>query len=246
MTFHQTFAPRDLVIVLLLVVLEGLLSVDNALVLGLLARALPDRQRGKALTYGLIGSFLFRLIAVAAAGWLLKWRVVKLLGGCYLVYVSLTHLLFRRKKKPDSGSSPGRGFWMAVLSIELTDAAFAVDSILAGIALVGPAPDARSIHPKLWIVVVGGMLGVVLMRFAARGFIWLLDRFPRFELSAYLLIAVVGFKLVADWAFGGKNGRVDFESPDRPEFWVFWGLMTVGVAIGFLPERRSDLTKSAA
>jgi YkoY family integral membrane protein len=239
---HQTFAPRDLLIVLLLVAMEGLLSIDNALVLGLLARRLPDRQRGKALTYGLIGSFLFRLAAVAAAAWLLEWRIVKLLGGGYLVYVSGRHLLFHRKKHPPAAvaATGSRGFWTAVLSIELTDAAFAIDSILAGIALVGPAPDAKSIHPKLWIVVVGGMLGVVLMRFAARGFIWLLNRFPRFETSAYLLVAVVGLKLVADWAFGGPAGRLDFESASRPEFWVFWGLMAASGAVGFLPRKRAD------
>jgi YkoY family integral membrane protein len=242
---HQTFAPRDLLIVLLLVAMEGLLSIDNALVLGLLARRLPDRQRGKALTYGLIGSLLFRTAAVAAAAWLLEWRVVKLLGGGYLVYVAVRHLVFHRKKRAAAAAaetvSGSRGFWTAVLSIELTDAAFAVDSILAGIALVGPAPDPKSIHPKLWIVVVGGMLGVVLMRFAARGFIWLLNRFPRFETSAYLLVAVVGCKLIADWAFGGPGGRTNFESASRPEFWLFWGSMAAAAAVGFLPGRRAEV-----
>jgi YkoY family integral membrane protein len=238
--FHQTFAPRDLLLVLLLVLLEGLLSIDNALVLGLLARRLPASQRAKALSYGLIGSFAFRLAAVAAAGWLLKWSVVKLLGGGYLLYVVGNHFVSSGKKPARERTELPTRFWPAVLSIELTDAAFAIDSILAGIALVGPSPVAGSIHPKLWVVMLGGMLGVVLMRFAAAGFIWLLHRFPRFELSAYLLVTVVALKLIADWAFGGPDGVLNFEATGRPEFWVFWGLMAGGCAIGFLPARRMD------
>ena len=79
-------------------------------------------------------------------------------------------------------------FWPTVAVIEFTDIAFAVDSILAAIALVGPPPPdddpTQRTHPKLWVVVTGGMLGVILMRFAAVLFIRLLDRFPRFETSA--------------------------------------------------------------
>jgi YkoY family integral membrane protein len=267
--FHQTFAPRDLLLVLLLVLLEGLLSIDNALVLGLLARRLPVSQRAKALSYGLIGSFGFRVAAVATAGWLLKWPVVKLIGGGYLLYVVARHFFEARAgrhrskdislRSDDSrhgrdaratrdvahASAPGKPsggrakFWPAVLSIEITDAAFAIDSILAGIALVGPVPAGMPVHPKLWVVLIGGMLGVVLMRFAAAGFIWLLGRFPRFEISAYLLVTVVALKLVADWAFGGPGGALNFESASRPEFWIFWGAMATACAIGFLPERET-------
>jgi len=92
--FGQTFQPHDLLIVLLLVVLEGVLSIDNALVLGLLARRLPVPLQKKALTYGLIGAFVFRFLAIAVATKLLEWRFIKLLGGGYLVYVAVKHLLF--------------------------------------------------------------------------------------------------------------------------------------------------------
>src|SRR6478672_13792700 len=92
--FGQTFEFHDLFIVGLLVVLEGVLSIDNALVLGLLARRLPKHLQSKALTYGLAGAFVFRVIAIAAAAYLLHWRFVKLLGGAYLVYVSAKHFFF--------------------------------------------------------------------------------------------------------------------------------------------------------
>src|SRR5258708_3774081 len=95
--FNQTFEFHDLLVIALLVILEGALSIDNALVLGLLARRLPKSLQGRALTYGLIGAFVFRIIAIATATYLLKWRIVKLLGGGYLIYVAVKHLFFETK-----------------------------------------------------------------------------------------------------------------------------------------------------
>src|SRR5690242_1939468 len=89
--FGQTFDLHDLIIIGVLVVLEGVLSIDNALVLGLLARRLPKKLQEKALTYGLVGAFAFRAVAVLTAAYLLRWRWVKLLGGAYLLWVAFKH-----------------------------------------------------------------------------------------------------------------------------------------------------------
>ncbi len=284
---NQTFQPHDLLIVLLLVVLEGVLSIDNALVLGLLAKRLPKPLQRRALTYGLVGAFVFRLVAIAIATKLLEWRVVKLMGGAYLIYVALRHLFFagppehekivvgadglpiavdeqtgRALNQEELGeemlrqthganvdtdliiSTHSKKFWSAVAAIEMTDMAFAVDSILAAIALVGPAPSetpSGRLHPKLWVIITGGFLGVALMRFAAIIFIRLLDRFPRFEISAYLLVFVIGGKLVADWHFNADQILLDFHSPGSLAFWVFWLMMLLCFSVGFLP--REDAAK---
>src|SRR5688500_18574799 len=92
--FGQTFDAHDLFVIGLLIILEGVLSIDNALVLGLLARRLPKRLQGRALTYGLVGAFVFRILAIATAALLLRWRIVKLLGGGYLIYVAAKHFLW--------------------------------------------------------------------------------------------------------------------------------------------------------
>src|SRR5437762_3022335 len=187
--FGQTFSPHDLIIIGVLVVLEGVLSIDNALVLGLLARRLPKALQAKALTYGLIGAFVFRLLAIGTASYLLHWRIAKLLGGLYLVYVAVKHFLWEKETVGDEtltvddhgqpvlvdhaghvltekqlgfagplGPAPARShlpivdyaharsthsraFWIAVAVIELTDIAFAIDSIVAAIGVVGPPPD---------------------------------------------------------------------------------------------------------
>lgn len=282
--FSQTFQVSDVAVIGLLVVLEGVLSIDNALVLGLLAKRLPPNQRGRALTYGLVGAFVFRFVSIFTAQLLLKWTIVKLLGGGYLLYVALKHFLFEGKSEesepkfaigPDghplvdddaelaesgsnaasgtvaksSGKSGGKSpsgtsyaaFWPTVFVIEATDIAFAIDSILAAIALVGSNPNKSGLHPKLWVVVTGGMLGVILMRYAAVVFIKLLERFPRFEVSAYLLVCVIGIKLVVDWfahsQYAGSFGPwVDFHSLRSPAFWIFWVMMLGCLGYGFIPK----------
>ncbi|HEX8341795.1 MAG TPA: hypothetical protein VF624_12870 [Tepidisphaeraceae bacterium] len=290
----QTFQGHDIMVVALLIVLEGTLSVDNALVLGLLAKRLPPGMRKRALTYGLIGAFVFRVAAIGFAAWLLHWPVVKLLGGGYLIYVALNHFFFagrsddkhrvkigsdghavlhdddepltntereqeidRRLPFPDKldPSRPGTvvdvvtpetdmrrfsKFWPTVIVIELTDVAFAVDSILAALAFIPPNPDPSKTNPKLWVVLLGGFIGVVLMRVAAVVFIRLLERFPRFETAAYLLVTVIGLKLVIDWAGNRYFGEhtIDFHSPTSVPFWAFWISMIICFGIGFMGGRK--------
>ena len=289
--YGQTFDVADLGIIALLIVLEGVLSIDNALVLGILAKRLPKHQQQKALTYGLIGAFVFRIIAIITATFLLKWTVFKLLGGGYLIYIAVKHFLEARNPekegmKLDASGNPilvdeetreplppgeeqreaearipapsavldyaksGRGvaaFWPTVFVIEMTDIAFAIDSIVAAIGVLPPLPPGTpegTRNPKLWLLITGGMLGVVLMRFAAVLFIKLLDRFPRFETAAYLLVTVIGLKLVVDWggnkffATAANEHPVDFHSPRSPAFWIFWVAMAICFVIGFLPKRK--------
>jgi predicted tellurium resistance membrane protein TerC len=138
-----------------------------------------------------------------------------------------------------------------VAVIELTDIAFAVDSILAAIALVGSPPPghpAGAVHPKLWVVISGGLLGIVLMRVAAAVFIRLLDRFPRFESAAYLLVAVTGGKLIADWGFNTASDphRLNFHDWHHPEFWVFWGLMIASFSVGFIRPKDRHAAESVS
>lgn len=171
---------------------------------------------------------------------------MKLLGGAYLVYVALKHFVFSDQPEVPARQTEqrqSRAFWAAVIAIEFTDVAFAADSILASIALVGPIPPNSStqIHPKLWLIILGGLLGVILMRMAASAFIKLLRRFPRFETTAYLLVGTVGVKLIADWWYDATRNRLDFQSPSSPAFWVFWSLMTLWIALGFIPQRKPVL-----
>lgn len=310
--FGQTLEWLDLLTVGLLIILEGVLSIDNALVLGLLAKRLPKSQQKRALTYGLVGAFVFRAIAILMASYLLQWKVVKLIGGGYLAYVALKYFLYEmwseesehieldkyghpilvddtsgeevdtqkyegeieaRTAVPvdmiaplQNGGQNGNGiasgspgdlaragavppakkikyakFWPTVLVIELTDIAFAVDSILAALALISTKePEGGGFNPKLWVVFLGGILGVILMRIAAVVFIKMLERFPRFELSAYLLVLVIAVKLIVDWNFNSgveHDPRFDFHAVGSPAFMTFWIAMALSFLVGFLPKK---------
>lgn len=262
--YGQSFEAHDLAVIGLLVVLEGVLSIDNALVLGVLARRLPKHQQKKALTYGLIGAFVFRFAAIGMAAFLIKWTLVKLLGGAYLAYIAVKHFLFESHAEHDAqietaehqqqaiaaadGASTAKGFdkhfWWTVAVIELTDIAFAVDSILAAIGVVGtPKPLTEGgPNPKLWVIVAGGFIGVIMMRFAAIIFIKMLEKFPRFHSAAYLLVLVIGVKLLIDWA-GYQfhfHEKFNFHDIKSPAFWVFWLSMIACFCVGFLPDKKKQ------
>jgi YkoY family integral membrane protein len=244
--FGQTFAPGDLATIALLIVLEALLSIDNALVLATLANRLPHDQRMKALSYGLVGAFVLRLIAIFAAATLIRYSFLKLLGALYLLWVAGGYFFRKQKRSHESDAKMVAGrdsLWRTIAAIEFTDLAFAVDSVLAAVALVGPPPPGShsEIHPKLWVIVLGGMIGLVLMRFTAAGLSRLLERFPQLHLSAYLLVMLIGLKLLIDWAANDSQHphRLDFGDPTRVEMWLFWGAAVLCLVAGVLLPRKS-------
>ena len=234
---HISITSHDLALIGILTFLEGILSVDNALVLAILARHLPKEQQKKALTYGLFGAFAFRLIALLLVSTLVKWTWVKFVGGGYLIFLAVKHLFFVSPAEPEPSESTkakaaGASFWKTVVMIELTDIAFAADSILAAVAMTN----------KLWVVYIGGVLGIVCMRLAASQFIRLLEKFPRLERTAYLLILVIGIKVVIE---GLQLPDVDFHSPSEKAFWIFWSIMGLCMGYGFLPSNGAKKSEGA-
>jgi len=218
----------DIFLVLFLIFLEGVLSVDNAVVLAIMVKHLPPKQRTRALTYGLVGAVFFRLAALSLATLLMQWRWVKFVGGAYLLFIALKHLL-RKEDAPEVNPSINRAnFWTTVLWIEIMDIVFAVDSILAAVAL----------SQKLWVVFVGGMSGAILMRFAASGFSRILDRFPGFERTAYQLVLLIGMKIFLE---GFHLPMLEFGSPRHPAFWVFWTFMALTIVGGFFGAKKAGI-----
>jgi YkoY family integral membrane protein len=223
-----TTLTQDLFLVGFLVFLEGILSIDNALVLAMMVKHLPPKMRRKALTYGLAGAFAFRLLALFMVAQLMQWNWVKYVGGGYLLLIAAKHFTFPAHPESKESHPTKTSFWKTVIMIELMDIAFAVDSILAAIALT----------QKIWIVFTGGIFGIILMRFAATGFVGLLHRFPGLEDSAYLLVGTIGVKLILE---GLHLPHVDFHSASEPAFWGFWGSMAGIILFGL---RKTKNTKT--
>jgi YkoY family integral membrane protein len=223
--------------VLTLVILEGLLSADNALVLAVMVRHLPAKQQKQALRYGLWGAFAFRLIAVVLSAVLMRFWIFKVVGGLYLVYLALAHFLGAHDSSRDeAGSAAGekrrgawrKSFWGTIVSVELADVAFSIDSILAAVGMAESLPEHYGDNWKLAIVYLGGVLGIITMRYVAGYFIVLLDRFGGLATAAYLLVAWIGLKLVVGGLHTG--GQIDAEIPG----WLFWSVMIAIALIGLV------------
>lgn len=180
-----------------LVLLEGLLSADNALVLAVMVKHLPKEQQKKALFYGIIGAYVFRFIAIGLGTFLIKFMLVKVIGAAYLFYIAYGGIF--KKSGDDKIENKGFSFWKTVLLVELMDIAFSIDSVIA----------AFGVSNQVWVLFMGGIIGVLMMRGVAQLFLKLIDRIPELERAAFLLIAIIAGKMLAG-AFGFEMPHVLF------------------------------------
>jgi YkoY family integral membrane protein len=212
-----TFEYTDLLTIFLLVVLEGLLSADNAMVLAVLVMGLPRAQRKKALRYGIFGAFAFRTIAIAFAVYMIRLQWVKLVGGLYLLYLPYRHFFGHEGGHQRGVAAPAKAwlgmsaFWATVVKVELTDIVFAVDSIIVAVAM----------SPKTWVVLTGGILGIIAMRLVIGQLLTIVERFPILVDGAFVIIAWVGVRLLVEYLHRG--GYIAWEVPE----WLGFGLIAV-------------------
>ena len=192
------FTGTGLLVMLNLVLSEGLLSFDNAIVLAIMVSHLPKEQSYRigplemsiqqwALTAGIFGAYIFRIIAIVLGTYLIQFWTLQLLGGGYLLWLSYEHFFAGPMKKTEI-TAYGKGFWATVLKVELMDIAFSVDSILAALGL----------SKRVWVILMGGMLGILCMRLVAGVFIRLIVRFPLFRHTGYALVGLIGYRLVSE------------------------------------------------
>jgi YkoY family integral membrane protein len=224
----------DFVTIALLVALEGLLSADNAMVLAVLVLGLPKHQQRKALRYGMVGAFAFRSIAILLAAYLIRLGWVKLFGAGYLLYLVYRH--FRGGPEGSDRRTPPAAqawlgltpFWSTVVKVELTDIVFAIDSILVAVAM----------SPKTWVILSGGVLGIVMMRMVIGQLLALVERYPTLVDGAFVIIAWVGAKLLVEYLH--SEGYIGFEIPK----WLSLGLIVVifGIALTYalLQEKKKE------
>jgi YkoY family integral membrane protein len=214
MQFSQelhALSGADGLAVVTLAILEGILSVDNSLVLAIMVRSLPKVQQKKALMYGILGAFFFRMVALIFAAHLMRFIAFKIIGGAYLVYLAMKHMFFFYKEDAhQSRPKAAASFWQTVLLVELTDIAFSIDSITTAVAM----------SDKLIVVWLAGIMGIIFLRFAAGILIRLLEKLPKLEDLAYQLIFFVGTKLLLE----GFHIEISHA--------VFWMMMAVIAILG--------------
>lgn len=237
--FFSHFAQPDLktalLIVLNLVLIESLLSVDNAAVLATLVMDLPNEQRKRALRIGIVFAYIFRGIALVSAGYLIKISWLKLLGGGYLLYLCADFFYQRSKKKKEGGdeeevavSQPRKLpflniFWSTVVMVELMDMTFSLDNVFAAVAFTS----------NIYLVCLGVFIGIITMRIVANYFVQLMERFPFLDAVAFTVIGVLGVRLCLDFicTYFPESSLYHLLHEERTS--LYFSMLTV--AIFFLP-----------
>ncbi|WP_010301961.1 TerC family protein [Kurthia senegalensis] len=246
-------------VLLVLIVLEGLLAADNAVVMAVMVKHLPKAQQKKALFYGLIGAFIMRFGALFMITLIVEWWWVQAIGAAYLLFISVKNIIDLRKHKEEndehsdehsdepSKKKKGSGFWMTVVKVEAADLAFAIDSMLAAVALAVTLPhwgnwDIGGINGgQFTVMFLGGVIGLVIMRFAAQAFVKLLQKYPQLETAAFLIVGWVGVKLTVMTLAHKDVGILDEHFP-HSFAWkaVFWTVLVVIAVGGYVMGVRSS------
>jgi len=202
------------IIILQLIFLEGILSIDNAAVIGALVAPLPDdkhvewpkslqrfgewlhpvlgNQRLAALRVGLLGAYAGRGAMLFMTNFLIHNSWIKLIGALYLIHLAFDNLedITGGGGEEDGEFQPVKvqSFWATVLTVETMDLVFSIDNVVAAVSL----------SDKIWVVMVGVGIGILTMRFAAGVFSYAVTREPILKQAAYVLVLNIGVELILD------------------------------------------------
>ena len=235
--FIQPDPRTAFLVVLNLILIESLLSVDNAAVLATMVMDLPNKERKRALRIGLFLAYLFRGTALVFASILIKINWLKLVGGGYLLFLCANffykRISKRKKHIPDKGKEeikhPKRifsmnQFWSTVILVEIMDMTFSLDNVFAAVAFTS----------NIYLVCLGVFIGIITMRIVAGYFVKLMERFSFLDTAAFLVIGILGLKLCLNFyctAYGDGGYLCSLLEGEKADF--IFSLTTV--TIFFLP-----------
>ncbi len=232
--FQDISFQQGLLIVLNLILIESLLSVDNAAVLATMVMDLPKEQRKRALKYGIIGAYVFRGICLVLAAWLVKIWWLKPLGGLYLLYLFFDYLKTKAtpKKADDTLNKEenriykytiGRfgKFWSTVILVEIMDLAFSIDNVFAAVAFTS----------NIYLIWTGVFIGILAMRFVAQSFVRLMEKYPFLETSAFVVIGVLGIKLLLSLPIHFLPDFAAIKFIEGERFDLFVSIVTVAIFV---------------
>lgn len=220
MDLGSLFAGLDLgaalPVIVSLIILEGLLSVDNAMVLAAMVQHLPGHQKQLALRLGIIGAYVMRFACLFAVNLIIQFPLLHLLGGLYLIHLMTSNLGVAEEGEADAHSAAGKGLVATIIAVELADLMFSIDNVVAAVAM----------SPKLWVVCTGVGIGILAMRFVAGIFVKLIERLPILNQIAFLLVGFVGGQLVFE----------QFTHIELTEVQKFSGIMAI-IAAGLIYDK---------
>lgn len=214
-------------VLIVLIALEAVLSADNAIALAAIAKGLEDSTlQRRALNIGLVFAYLLRVGLILTASWVVRFWQFELIGAAYLLWLTLQYFT-----SPEAEDHPGhvgpafQSLLQVIPAIAFTDLAFSLDSVTTAIA----------VSDRIWLIVAGGAVGVLALRFLAGLFIRLLEEFTHLEDAGYVTVGFIGLRLLV---------RVAFPEIVPPE-WLTVIVVAIVFAWGFsersLPSESKDL-----
>ncbi|MEH1843258.1 MAG: hypothetical protein V7L20_32115 [Nostoc sp.] len=183
--FH--FSIEAPIVLLILVLLEALLSADNAIALAAIARGLEDEElERKGLNFGLVVAYVLRITLILTATWVQQFWQFELLGAAYLLWLVFQHFTSQQSEDDHYHGPRFNSLLQAIPVIAFTDLAFSLDSVTTAIA----------VSQEKWLVLTGATIGIITLRFMAGLFIRWLDEYENLEDAGYVTVALVGLRLL--------------------------------------------------
>ncbi|MCG6137420.1 MAG: DUF475 domain-containing protein [Nostoc sp. LLA-1] len=184
---HFNFSVEAPIVLLILVLLEAVLSADNAIALAAIAQGLEDKElERKALNFGLVVAYVLRISLILTATWIQKYWQFELLGAAYLLWLVFQHFTSEEADDDHHHGPRFKSLLQAIPVIAFTDLAFSLDSVTTAIA----------VSQEKWLVLTGATIGIITLRFMTGLFIRWLDEFKNLEDAGYITVAFVGLRLL--------------------------------------------------
>ncbi|MEM8720508.1 MAG: DUF475 domain-containing protein [Cyanobacteria bacterium P01_G01_bin.39] len=213
-------------ILLVLILLEAVLSADNAIALAAIAKSVVDPQaQQKALNIGLVGAYILRIILIFAATWVIQYWQFELLGALYLLWLVFDYFLSSDgDDDPEKHSLGFKSVWQIIPTIAITDLAFSLDSVTSAIAIT----------EETWLIIAGGTIGIVILRFLAGLFIRWLQEYTYLEDAGFITVGFVGLRLLL------KVWLPDYLIPE----WVTIAVVAIFFTWGFSKKEKLESDSS--
>jgi YkoY family integral membrane protein len=184
---HFHFSVEAPIVLLILVLLEAVLSADNAIALAAIAQGLEDKKlEQQALNLGLVVAYVLRITLLLTATWVQNFWQFELLGAGYLLWLVFQHFTTDEEEENQRNGPRYTSLLQVIPVIALTDLAFSLDSVTTAIA----------VSQETWLVLTGTTIGIVTLRYMAGLFILWLDEFENLEDAGYITVALVGLRLL--------------------------------------------------
>jgi YkoY family integral membrane protein len=172
---------------LILVSLEAVLSADNAIALAAIAQGLHDpKQENSALNIGLLLAYILRMTLIFTATWVIQFWQFELFGALYLLWLVFSYFRAQGEVEPKDRQFQFSSLWQAIPMIAVTDLAFSLDSVTTAIA----------VSDQIWLIIAGGTIGVITLRFLAGLFIRWIEEYTYLEDAGFITVGFVGLRLL--------------------------------------------------